>query len=247
MEAYVLEIGFDFNGKEQRIYPVLLRNERELILVDCGYAGFLPLLEEAANKHNRSLQNLTGVVITHEDIDHVGGLFELKEKYPAVKVYASEIEAPYISGKEKSVRLHQAETLYPSLPEEQKPGALAFQEFLKTVRPVPVNAVLSENKPVPFSDAVQVINTPGHTPGHISLYLSDSKTLIAGDAVVIENGELEIANPSFCLDLPAAVASIKKLQSLAIDTIICFHGGVLNGVVPEKLRSLFAKYQYSIS
>lgn len=47
--------------------------------------------------------------------------------------------------------------------------------------------------------------TPGHTPGHISLYFLQSKTLVAGDAVVIENGVLDIANPQFALDLEAAV------------------------------------------
>lgn len=79
-------------------------------------------------------------------------------------------------------------------------------------------------------------------PGHISVYLPQSKTLLAADAVVVEQGELKLANPHFTMDLEQAVASVQKLQQLEVDRIICYHGGVVETAVDEKLKRLLAKY-----
>ncbi|MBC5773056.1 MBL fold metallo-hydrolase [Pontibacter sp. KCTC 32443] len=242
MDVFVLVIKYSHQGQDEVLYPVLLRSDSELVLVDCGYAGSLPLLQEAANKYGLSSDNLTGIIITHHDIDHMGGLKELKAAYPKVKVYASETEAPYISGRKKSLRLQQAEALYNTLPGEQKAWAWQFQESLKAVQPVNVDVVLTE-KEVPASwGNIQIIPTPGHMPGHFSIYIPQSKTLVAADAVVAEQDELELANPTYTLNLEQAVASVRKLQQLDVDRIICYHGGVVENDIGEKLQKLVARY-----
>lgn len=242
MSAHVLEVNFSFNGKEATIYPVILQSGPETILVDCGYAGFIPLIEKAALPYGISLKQLTGVIITHHDIDHMGGLFELKEKYPALKVYSSDIDEKYISGKEKSLRLTQAECIYPSLPEDQKPGALYFQKMLESIKPVTVDVTFSIDEEPSYLNGVKIINTPGHMPGHISIYLKESKTLIAADAIVAENRALEIANPAFTLDMVQAIASVKKLLQYDIKKIICYHGGVIDHDIKGQLNRLISKY-----
>lgn len=242
MNVHVLEIKFNFNGKEDALYPVILRTNSEVLLVDCGYSGFMPMIENAAKLHGLSLQDLTGIIITHHDIDHIGGLFEMKAAYSSLKIYSSEIEEKYISGKEKSLRLLQAENIYSSLPEDQKPGALNFQEMLKSVKPVEVDYAFSEDEEPPFFRGMKIINTPGHMLGHISIYLQKTKTLISGDALVYEEGELEIANPKFTLDLPKAIESIKKLQEFKIERIICYHGGVVEDDIQNKFSRLLSKY-----
>lgn len=247
MNVYPLEIRYPFQRTETAIYPALIKQNAELILVDCGYAGFLPLIEEAMQVQGLSLSELTSIIITHHDIDHVGGLFEIKQAYPHVKVYASETEAPYISGTKKSLRLQQAEAIHNTLPEDQQQGALAFQERLKGILPVPVDETFPNDAPLPFLEGVEVIATPGHMPGHISLYVKTRKTLIAADAVVVQDGELEIANPRFTMDMQQAIDSIKKLAQLEIETLICYHGGVVAHDVNAKLKKLIAKYNHTIA
>ena len=44
---------------------------------------------------------------THQDSDHIGAAAGLKEKYPAVQILASHMEAPFTAGKLKSLRLQQ--------------------------------------------------------------------------------------------------------------------------------------------
>jgi glyoxylase-like metal-dependent hydrolase (beta-lactamase superfamily II) len=242
MHVHTLKLNFTFAGREDALYPVLLHQDNEWVLVDCGYAGFLPLLEEAARQQGLSLRALTGVIVTHHDVDHLGGLAELKAAYPHVKVYASATEAGYVSGRVKSLRLQQAEDLYPLLPAAQQPGALAFQQMLRQVQPVPVDHVLAGDEAPAFLPGIRIVPTPGHTPGHISIYVPSRKLLVAADALVYEADAFEIANPQFTLDLPAAVASVRKLRSLAPDTVVCYHGGVAEGDIGGKLERLLAQY-----
>ncbi len=80
-------------------------------------------------------------------------------------------------------------------------------------------------------------------PGHISLYLPESKTLIASDAVVIEDGTFNIANPSYTLNLEEAVNSVQLLLNYDIEQIICYHGGLFHGDVEQALRELILTYR----
>jgi glyoxylase-like metal-dependent hydrolase (beta-lactamase superfamily II) len=242
MNVHVLRIPFSFGGKEDALYPVLLEGANQLVLVDCGYAGFLPLIEEEARRKGFSLEKLTGLILTHHDMDHTGGAGELKEKYPHVRVYCSAAEADYISGKTKSLRLQQAEAIYPSLPEDQKPGARQFAQMLRQVQPVEVDYTFGEDEEPPFFEGIRIISTPGHMPGHISLYHKEQKLLIAADALVAEGGGLEIANPAFTLDLAQAVASVRKLQQPDSAAIVCYHGGVVEEDIPGKLNRLITRY-----
>lgn len=246
MQADILHIQYDIAGRQESIYPVLLRNGQDLFLVDCGYAGSLPQLEKEARRYGVSLARLTGIIITHYDIDHLGCLSELKEHFPSVKVYASAIEANYISGKEKSPRLKQAEDLYEALPEVRKPWALHFQDMLRSIPPVAVDEVFPVNAITDFTDDLKIIPTPGHTPGHISLFLEREQILVAGDAMLYHDGAFDIANPEYTLDRRAAVDSIREIREWAPRKIICYHGGPVEKDIPEKLENLIAAYNTDI-
>lgn len=238
IKVHTLPIRFISNDQEQVIYPTLIQTDTSLTLVDCGYEEQLNLIEEAVAEIGFNLQQLSGVIITHHDIDHMGGLFQLKQLYPHIKVYASATEAPYVSGKKKSLRLIQAESLFEQLPEAYKPWAIEFQQQLANMNCVPIDECFEKDAPLSFMKDVISIHTPGHMPGHISLYIPSIKTLIAADAVVIENNTLQIANPQFTLDMQQAIESVKKLSELDIDTLICYHGGIMNHNIQSQLSRL---------
>jgi glyoxylase-like metal-dependent hydrolase (beta-lactamase superfamily II) len=240
---HLLEIEFEYNGHKQVITPILLQDECDMILIDCGYPNFMPLLEEAANRHNVTLDSITKLIVTHHDMDHIGSLADLKRAYPHIDIIAHELEAPYIQGAKKSLRLEQAEATFNALQDEAKPYAEQFIRFLQSIEPVAVDRTVSDGERLPWCGGIKIIHTPGHMPGHISLYLPASKTLIAADAVVIEEGKLAIANPQYTLDLDEAVRSVQRLLDYDIEQIICYHGGLFHGNIQQALQQLIHKYK----
>ncbi|MEI6521722.1 MAG: MBL fold metallo-hydrolase [bacterium] len=231
-KLYILKVE-SANGNS--IYPVVLEDERDVVLFDCGYPGYLPNVKAAAEKARVDLAGLTRIVITHHDFDHIGALAEFKAAYPQVKVYASEEQAPYIAGEKKSLRLQQFEAKYDSLPDEQKEGSRRVQAMFASVKPVEVDVVVNANEVLHFCGGIKIIPTPGHMPGHISPYLQEFKTLVSGDALTARDGILGSPNIDYTLDIAAAMKSVQSLLNYDIEKIVCYHGGVCVGDIKAAL------------
>ncbi len=114
------------------------------------YPNFLPLIKTTAKANGIDISKLTKIIITHHDFDHMGALAEFKREYPHIKILASIDDEKYISGKEKSLRLQQAESIYDKLPEEEKKSAKEFQDFIGTIENVPVDVCLRDKDFFPF-------------------------------------------------------------------------------------------------
>lgn len=226
-EIIVLNIKSEFQGIKEEIHPVVLKDDQNMVLIDCAYTGFLPAIEQAMEKENLDCRDLTHVLVSHQDHDHMGALYDLKQRYPQVQIVASKTESPYISGKIKSLRLEQAEAMQAQLPEEQKQFGLAFCQVLKNVKPVVVDLEVSDGDFFDWCGGCTIVGTPGHTPGHISLFIDQQKVMITGDAAALESGELVIANPQFTLDIKEAEKSLDKIIASGAKRIICYHGGTL--------------------
>lgn len=233
-----LNLKFDNRGMVMRISPALIISGEDKILVDVGIPGVVPLLEEALSTEGVGLGDLTHVIITHHDHDHFGALAEIIRLYPQIKVVASEIEVPYLEGKEKSLRLVQAESIYDTLPEERKEWARQFHDYLSRIEPVSVDVKVKDGDVIDSAGEVVIVATPGHMPGHISVYVKGDKTLVAGDALIVEGEQLKIANPQYSLDIEGTVKSAEKMLSFEIDRIICYHGGAYIGHVKEALSAI---------
>ena len=221
-----LYITAPFGDTVNTVYPTLLWDEKNVVLVDCGFIGSLPMLEKELAKYGLSAQLLTGLVLTHHDHDHMGAAAALKRVNPKLKIFASQAEAPYISAQEKPLRLKQAEELQEMLPPDRQDFGRAFCEMLRRVEPVMVDEFLHDGDRFDWCGGCRIIATPGHTPGHISLFIEDDSIVITGDAMALEDGQPVIANPQFTLDLISAEDSMKKLLSLKANAYYCYHGGM---------------------
>lgn len=232
-----LPILFSSGSMEFYIYPVLLKEESELTLIDCGYPNELYKLEEAFASIGEDMSNLKNVLITHHDHDHMGGLKELVTKYPKVKVYASEAQVPYLKGQKKSLRLEQLERIH--APKD-------FLDMVRSVEYIEEVTPISDHQMLPIGEGVTVLQTDGHMPGHLSFYVGENHTLITGDALVCEDGELKIADPAFVLDGEQEIESLKKLLHYQIDTMVCYHGGVYQSENLSEEIARVAEMGYSV-
>jgi glyoxylase-like metal-dependent hydrolase (beta-lactamase superfamily II) len=105
----VLSITKDLGFTKSVINPVVIESDSEVILFDAGYPNQLDAFKAALKISGYSLSDITMIVVSHHDHDHIGSLKSFVDENPDIKVAANEIEAAYISGEQKSIRLIQAE------------------------------------------------------------------------------------------------------------------------------------------
>ena len=89
---------------------------------------------------------------------------------------------------------------------------------------------------------LEVISTPGHTPGHISVFDAASGLLVAGDAINTSGSTVTGPNPDFTPDMATANASVAKiLEGRTITTALVGHGSPVEGTAGESLAQLVAE------
>ena len=146
-----------------------------------------------------------------------------------ITILAHEKEKPYIEAELPPIRMTQMESQLKALPEGRRQQMAELYNNLKAnykKLKANVDATVKDGEVLPYCGGITVIYTPGHTPGHISLYHMRSKTLIAGDMLNIEGGLLVHAPWFTCLDKEQYNKSLKKLTLYDIETVICYHGGI---------------------
>ncbi|WP_405172768.1 MBL fold metallo-hydrolase [Paenibacillus sp. FSL H8-0280] len=208
-------LQLDFEGNI--IHPVLIWDEEMVVLIDTGFPGQYHDLCIALEKIGVPISRLKAVILTHQDVDHIGCLPEiLQECGSHVKIYAHELDKPYIEGQ------------LPLL----KDGHLEHPPKGK------IDETVTDGQELPFCGGIRVIHTPGHTPGHISLYSMESKTLIAGDSMYSVDGMLGGIHEPTTLDIETARISLKKYIELDISSVVCYHGGLTHRNVNEQISEL---------
>lgn len=234
----MLQIPAAVMGRPESIHPVLFRDKGAVILVDTGYPGLLPQFRDAMDHAGVPFKSLDKIILTHHDADHMGGLSDMLKALPGrIEVLAHEAEKPYIEGDKPPTKLALFEANPASLSEPMK----ALYENLKAFylnNKIHVDRTLSDGEELPYCGGITVIYTPGHTPGHISLYHKQSRTLIAGDALFVEGGQLVKAPARTNSDQESAQQSLKKLAQYDIEAVICYHGGLFRGDAARRIAEL---------
>lgn len=110
------------------------------------------------------------------------------------------------------------------MPSEEIEFGKWFIRQLKNLKHVSIDKKVHDGDMI-LDNKCSVIVTPGHTSGHISLYIPSLNSVITGDAAVHENHELVIANPHFCLNVERAEQSLRQVKNLKAETYYCYHGG----------------------
>jgi glyoxylase-like metal-dependent hydrolase (beta-lactamase superfamily II) len=216
--------------------------DRSWVLVDTGLAGFTERIARAAEARYGRGARPAGIVLTHGHFDHIGAVEELSDRWN-VPVYAHELEMPYLTGRSS----------YP--PPDPTVGGGAVAMLSRFYRRAPIDLgprvlTLPADGAVPGMPGWRWIPTPGHSPGHISLFRDADRTLLAGDAFVTTKQESalavitqrpEIHGPPtyFTADWENARESVRRLAALEPSVAATGHGIPLRGDrMREGLRRL---------
>jgi glyoxylase-like metal-dependent hydrolase (beta-lactamase superfamily II) len=195
------------------------------ILVDAGLPGRANQILEAAEARFGAGARPEAIVLTHGHFDHAGSVLSLAVQWD-VPVYAHRLELPYLTGKSD----------YPP-PDPTVGGAMAFLSRFMPSRTRNLGICAHELKlnEVPGAPGWEWLATPGHSPGHISLFRPSDRVLLAGDAFATMNMEswsglitgksaLSRANSAFNTDWEATRLSVKELAKLRPNVAGCGHG-----------------------
>lgn len=204
----------------------------EWVLVDTGMPeSFEKMIEMTESRYGKEAKP-KAIVLTHGHFDHVGAVVDLVEKW-GVKVYAHQAELPFLTGKQS----------YPEPDGSVEGGLVAKMSPMFPVEPIDLGGhieTLPSDGTIPHLPEWRWIHTPGHSPGHISLFRDNDRVLISGDAFVTVKQESlykvitqtkEINGPPRYLttDWIKAKESVRKLARLDPNIAITGHGHPMGG------------------
>lgn len=205
----------------------LVGDRQSWVLIDSGTPGSADTIQQAADARFGTASRPRAIVLTHGHFDHAGSAKQLAAAWN-VKVYAHRLERPYLTGR----------SLYPP-PDPSAPGVFAILSRFFPAKPVTVDEYYSElvagTLPELRLADWQFIETPGHTPGHVSFFRRSDSTLLAGDALTTVNVDnaldLITKRQQVCrpptpatTDWPQARKSVQALNALRVRLIAAGHG-----------------------
>jgi len=231
----IIELGNDVINMN----PILILDEENLILIDTGLPEQLGKIAEEVSKAGVSIKDINKIILTHQDLDHIGNLASIiKNTKNYMEVLAHIDEKPYIQGDKSPIKI-TPEKLNAMSKEERNSKIDMFNKAKANV-----TKTIEDGEILDYCGGIDVIHTPGHTPGHACFYLRRYKTLVAGDAMNVMDGKLVGPNPMFTLDMRQAIESLKKLLYYDIKTVICYHGGIFTDSPKERIVEIINSTEY---
>jgi len=197
--------------------------EDELTLIDCGLAGSTGAIRRAVTALGRSMDDLTRVICTHGHPDHAGAARELARAGVPIHMHAAD-----------GRRLRTCWRQFVRRPSRHR--------LFAAMTPNPPEFVaMRDGDTLSVLGGLEVVHTPGHTAGSVSLYGPRDRVLFVGDALEMRGGRLGFANGFCSEDLDKARRQVRRLAQLDVKTIVFSHYPPLREAARSMLEGLAAE------
>jgi glyoxylase-like metal-dependent hydrolase (beta-lactamase superfamily II) len=205
----------------------VIDGDEGVTLIDTGLPRLHRTIVTALPQIGRSVTDIAALVLTHSHRDHTGGAAHLKASSGA-PVYASASDSAAIRGDEP----------IPTPPvTEQLQFLKPLFNLLPNPEPVDVEHTVAEGATNDLPADLRVVETPGHTPGHVSYLLErEGGLLIVGDAAVVKRGEIKLGWLN--RGQPACKNTIRHIAEYDFDTACFGHSDPLRPAASDGFRTL---------
>ena len=210
----------------------LVDDDGSVTLVDTGLKKAPDRIVAGLAAIDKHPQDVTRIVLTHVHLDHAGGAAEMGRRTGApVLVHGGDHDwarTGRITGaNDRSTRL----------------GRLFSRTGDGAVEPFEPGPPLQDGEVIPVGGGLQVVHTPGHSPGHVSLLHPSTRTLITGDAIFNFGrfGGARLSPAFLCSDFAMTKQTAHRLGELEYDVAGFTHGPELRDGARETVRRLLAR------
>ena len=192
---------------------ILRANEttKDCLIIDTGLEA--DELIDFLQRHNL---NPLALILTHGHVDHIIGLVALRSQFPNIKVYIHKLDAGMLTGEKDNL------------------SALAGVRFSSE----PTDITVEDGDVIELANIkLDVIHTPGHSPGGICLYSKDDSVLFVGDTLFADSvGRTDMPGGNTA----QLIKNIKEKLLTLPGEIICYPGhGPSTTIAREKANNPF--------
>lgn len=179
-------------GTLERFVYVYLICGKKICLIDSGVASSKEVIREYMIKNGLNISDISLMILTHSHPDHIGSAKPIQETC-SCEVLAHEMERSWI----ENIELQYHERPVPN-----------FHSLVEGS--IKVDHILEDGDVVKLGENIQIeiIHTPGHSSGSISLFIPQERVLITGDAVPLK-GDLPIYE-----DYMDSLRSLERLRAI---------------------------------
>ena len=216
--------GFTHPFPSGKVVPYMfIENADDLTLIDPSFLPQLPILEDYILNAGYDIKNVKRIILTHLHIDHAQSANEIRKRTSA-KIYSHWIEAGYLAHNPP----YNGPPTIQAVTDILKKSGVSIEELTKKfgsieLEPIIVDEQVSDGNMI---GSLKVIHTPGHTPGHISLYYEEDRILFGADTIykrVFGAEGMYIAPPMVSIDSVTATVSAQRLSKIKFDKLLMSH------------------------
>jgi glyoxylase-like metal-dependent hydrolase (beta-lactamase superfamily II) len=215
------------------VHAFLLDDGHDLTLIDTMADTDARRVLAAIRRIGRSPGDLKRIALTHGHRSHLGGLAALK-RLTGATVYAHAWEADIIAGERRA----QPVTFRPGRPLSTwwriYHLQLGINFGLSPHAPCSVDRTVEDGEAI---GPLQVLHTPGHSPGHLAFYWPERRALFAGDAIATWPA-LAPGWPTFNLNPTQERASLRRMATFDVAVIGVGHGEPIRQDASARLHEL---------
>ena len=211
----------------------LVRTPRGTVLVDAGMDSTASDIYRGLAAMDARPSSITSVLLTHWHNDHAAGARAIQDETD-VPAYCHRDEVPQLT--RVTARMGLLGTISEMIPEWGL--FVLFKGLLGEATPRAVlDPQVVEHGNI-IDEYFEVVETPGHTPGHLSFYYKPERILFAGDALAVVDTDVHFMARAVTPDVAQARDSMRRCLTMDVEVLCPGHQTPLKDNVRQKCEHM---------